>query len=143
MKFIIITSIFLFSIKAQASFFQTNCSNADATIRTGSGHRYNGVTISTQEADGSIRPVEFSNDEILVQVIENSELRRVEVTSCVPGESGGGAMSQDVWTYQRVQLRRADSQTFDENTIGVSEDRRHIDTDFICHDALTSRTWCP
>jgi len=143
MKSIIFLGIFLSSVVAQASFFQTSCSNADATVKTGVGHRFNGVMLISYTENGVTVPVEFINEDIVVTILENTELRRLDRTTCVPGQSGGGGISKDVWSHQRVILSRADQQAFADNILVSSDDRKSIETDFICHEAFNSRTSCP
>jgi hypothetical protein len=138
----IFIGILFFTGLAKASYYQTDCSNADQSIKTGEGHRYDGVAVTVSQDNGRRSIVEFENEEIILTTLSTIDLRKEESTTCTTG-SRSGSISREIWTYKQVKLSRKDNAEFSENTLGVSVDRKSIITDFICHHALSSRTWCP
>jgi|GEM_PF-6516048 len=131
---------------AQASYFQINCSNADGTIMTGSGHGHNFVQLTKYSSDqnGSKQEtIRFERGTVQKQdTLKTVKLLEESKQSCrKPGE--GGYASHHAVSASVVTFMNADGSLFDGNVMGVSKDRKTVKAELICETNVNNIILCP
>ncbi|MGZ5278687.1 MAG: hypothetical protein ACXWC9_02020 [Pseudobdellovibrionaceae bacterium] len=130
---------------AQASYFQINCSNADHTVATASGHSKNSVTL-TEYSYGDNGPVyksvELDAFNVNNEGLKTTQLHEERKGGCVPGQSTG-FMSYKSVSYHQVRIQMTDGSLFSKNIIGVSQDLKSIEAFLICEQEVNNMIGCP
>jgi hypothetical protein len=131
---------------AQASYFQVNCSNADGSIMTGSGHSENFVQLTkyTHDDNGPKKIIiRFEDGKVFHQdTIKSVSLIDESKQVCrKPGE--GGFASRHSVSASIVTFVNADGSLFDEEIMGVSQDRKTVKAELLCETNMNAMILCP
>ncbi len=122
---------------AHASYYQTNCANADASTRMNNGHSDNTLSV-TREAWGDEGPtrtvIKLDPDEVKVEMLDANVLFSEVHDSCAenPGRGSGFWSRREVKTY-RLRLTKEDGSRFDEQILGAKADGS-IESFLICEE---------
>lgn len=146
MKTVLMFALLVLGSNASASWFQENCSNAQGTVKTASGHNDNSITLteSTFTADGREISKKIDVDLSSVVQVASSEkelFSKVQSGKCQSGDSSTFYGSQKV-TYQRLVLRQVDDRLFSKNIVGVSKDRKTVTAHLICDRQVANEMPC-
>lgn len=135
-----------FATSAHASWYQTWCSNAEGTTRTGNGHNSNFTQLTKREYTNR-GPVEtIIRDEqgelFAEQVGEPKTIVSEQKQTCrKPGE--GGVWSSHVVTAGKYKIVHRDGKLFDKDIVGVSKDLRSVEVELICQADMNGLIMCP
>lgn len=129
---------------AEASWYQDFCSDAEAVTRSASGHNENFVEITERVwgNDGAKdTKLRFENGELTVNELSEQQISHEEKRGCNE-EQGHGWYAASTVAVKKVSIAKEDGSLFSENTIGVSEDRKSVNTVFVCKMAVSSEVLC-
>lgn len=131
---------------AHASYFQVNCSNADGSIMTGSGHSDNYVQLTkytSTDKGPKKEAIRFERGTVHQQdTIKSVSLVDESFQSCrKPGEPGFA--SHRSVSASTVTFVNAEGSLFDADIMGVSKDRKTVKADLICEHNMNSMILCP
>lgn len=105
------------SARAQASWYQVRCKNADETVQLNSGHSENSIILTFKRQDGRKITLELG-PEFIFQLSEKTVVSDVNETKCLPGSQTGVWMRREsapkrsrslAWMAQRLQMRASDT----------------------------------
>jgi len=130
---------------AQASYFQINCSNADRTVATASGHSKSSVTL-TEYSYGDNGPVyksvELDPHAVETEVLKNTQLHEERKGGCAPDQTTG-FMSYNSVSYENVRFQMRDGSLFSKEILGVSQDLKSVEAFLICEQEVNNMIGCP
>ena len=141
MKTIITMIALIFSAaSANASFFQTECSDAYQNVKYNFGQMNNKVILKSSDFEGE--PVETSYwlTEVDVETKDKNTLRSSESRQC--SESGGGVLYRSSTQVLDVVITKADGSEFPEKTKGLSEDNKSISATVLCEHSANYMASC-
>ena len=142
MKKAILFTLAAIGFSANASYYQSFCSNGEGTVKIAEGHntdfkrlterKWNGDgTYTDTLVEGGMRH-EFTDDK---------EMHSETKTSCGDGDEYGLAF----WVMtiaRKVTIVREDGSLFSKDTIGVSEDLKSVHAYVICQEEGNSDYLC-
>lgn len=142
---LMITALTLVSTSfAQASWYQTFCSDAEATTRTADGHNDNFVEITERKWDNDgpkENRIRFENGEVTANELSEQRISHEENRACGDGQEYGWYSASTV-TVKKVSITKEDGSLFSENTLGVSKDLKSVDVVLVCKADVTSEMPC-
>lgn len=144
MKALIIATVLVTTLSANASFFQNYCSNAQGTTTTADGHAefYTKVTSRTWDNGNQIdKVIELDLDKVDLSTFDEVKISEQISKYCEPGSSSGYVSWEYVIT-KKVILTNRDGSLFSKDIVGVSDDQKTISTMVICTEEGNSRTDC-
>jgi hypothetical protein len=139
-------TLMLVTTAAEASYFQVNCSNADGSISSGSGHSQNYVQLTKYSYDNNGPKKELVRFE-RGQLHQQSTLKSVKLVSeqkqACHKTGEGGFSSSRVVSASVVTFVNADGSLFDAEIMGVSKDRKTVKAELICETNVNNMIFCP
>jgi hypothetical protein len=141
-----VTLALVISTSAQASWYQTFCSNAEGTTRTANGHNQNFTQLTKREWTNR-GPVETiirdeENKLRVEQVGEQKSIVNEQKQSCRKPGMGGVWNSHNV-SAGKYKITNDDGSLFDKDIVGVSEDLKSVEVEFICQADMNGLIMCP
>lgn len=139
-------TVLALSTSAHASWYQTWCSNAEGTTKTGNGHNYNFVSLTSRTWTGGGPIDSIIKDEkhelYAEQVGEPKTIVSEQKQNCrKPGE--GGVWSSHVVTAGKYKIVHRDGKLFDKDIVGVSTDLKSVEVEMICQNDMNGLIMCP
>lgn len=143
MKFLFMLLAFSISTPSFASFFQTNCSNAEGTTRWTQGHVENTLFLTKRSWEGGVRSeevVKIPQWEIEYNAINEHEIHKEASSNC-PANADWGIAKWRTLTWVQVELKRVNGIPFNTDFVGVNSEGS-IQTYLICEQVGNSQTYC-
>ena len=142
MKKLTLAIAFLFSVSANASFYQISCSNADGTTTSANGHVENFLKVTK---------FTYQGNEAVKEIIDLDKIDTVEVAysndQLIERKTTDGCPASWIsWQETRVvsiSITNKDGSLFDKGIVGVSQDLKSINTHLICQEDGNSMVFCP
>ena len=144
MKQLLALTTLLVSFCSFASFYQTDCSNAQSTISTSNGHVRNAITLTKRiYSQGAMKEtkVKFKSTQLKINILSKTEIERNSSTNCKPGMSGGVASWNNI-SLKKIVITKKDNTEFDSDIVGLDKKTNSITTTILCEDVGNSRTMC-
>ncbi len=143
----ILTVLTLMSLTtaAHASWFQEYCSDAEGTVRRGSGHDENFLQITQRVwgEDGKKDTIlRDENGALTYNEKSNKVVEKEYHENCRPGEEIGFATSREVNLVQ-LEIQNSDGRLFDKDIVGVSKDLKTVNATLICERNYGGEMLCP
>lgn len=132
----------LTSTTAHASSFNIDCSNADGSVRTASGHMDNFIQITERDWNtGTDTPIRDDSGEVfLLNSVKNTDIKEEVNNGRCNGGTQGYLRRQ---TYaSEVIITKADGTLFSKNTLNVAPDYQSVKTILVCESVITSIMPC-
>ena len=129
MKLFMISLFSIFVFNAQAmTWFQSFCSNPDSTIRIADGDSEQYVFVTSINLDNYVKtPVDVSSQ----VTVTFSQVKEIKETSKNCDEELGFWEAEKM-SVREIVVQKSDNSQFDENILGLSEDKRSITTSVFC-----------
>lgn len=143
MKAIVLPISIFLSVSANASFFQTYCSNAEGTVKWSQGHNDNTLVITKRSWEGgnlSEETLTVPQWEITYKVNEEKDILSEASSNC-PADSDWGVAKWRTVKWQAVELKRQDGSPFHSDVVGVNS-QGAINTILICEEKGNSQSYC-
>lgn len=139
-------SLVTLSTSAHASWYQTWCSNAEGTTKTGNGHNHNFTQITKREwtNNGPVETIirDKKGELYAEQVGEPKTIVSEQKQNCrKPGE--GGVWSSHVVTAGKYKIVHRDGKLFNKDIVGVSSDLKSVEVEMICQNDMNGLIMCP
>lgn len=144
--FATVTLALALSTSAHASWYQTFCSNAEGTTKSGNGHNSNYVQLTKREwtNKGLIETIIRDEEGNLFaeQVGEPVTLVSEKKQTCrKPGE--GGVWSSHNVSAGKYKIVHREGKLFDKDIVGVSKDLKSVEVELICQADMNGLIMCP
>ena len=141
MKTLILLATLIIGSNAEASFYQTTCSNADQTVKYATGHVDNGVELTeTQMMPGQYGKVEFDLSEVKIERSESNIIVQETRGGC---PSGAGYWAKTTTYTEVLKISKKDGTQFRQRIHHLSDDNMTVEVRMICESHISSRVACP
>jgi hypothetical protein len=142
MKRLITLTIFLSSVIAHASYYQSYCSDAFSNVKIADGHSANSIKIKEKiENSPKERYRDYKRGELTKEIIKDTDIEKISDINCTPGASAGFTTWKNT-KVSKILLKNANGSKFPKETVGVSKDGISIETTVICVLEGSSRSSC-
>jgi len=131
--------------QAQASFFQTYCSNAEATVQTAGGHLKSGITLTHRDYtdEGKVdTKVEDTTHNLTLTSEDGPVIESRNTNSCEGSNETHGIASWHKTYVEKVTITKRDDTLFDKRILGVSQDQKSVTAALICEEFGNSQVFC-
>ena len=142
---ILLTALFLLStVVAQASYFQTYCSNGEGTVKTAMGHDPSFIKFTEKSYNDQGETIvirEYSRQDLNLNTENIIKIDNTYTTTCAPGSTSG----YGEWTKvdsRKMTFTMVDGSAFPKNTMGLSKDGLSVVATVICEEYGNSRASC-
>ncbi|MBD65023.1 MAG: hypothetical protein CME62_07435 [Halobacteriovoraceae bacterium] len=154
MKTLIMTLITFTTLSAQASFFQTTCTNSKGTIVMNSGHMNNELSITKQSCGDNQNgckqtKIILDRREHNIEILEDLIIETNENRGCRLGDRAG-FWSSKTTSAKKIVIRKNDGSKFELDSsagsrsyiLDLSQDKLEINGFLICERFISNRIMC-
>lgn len=142
MKFFLLLFIITRLPAVHASFNQTNCSNADASVVYSTGFVSNKLLV-TFEIDNGTEMVKVKKEltDFNIKELKNILLEKSSTSNCTEGSTSGLAQIRELY-FKKVEFSKANGENLPSNILGLSENQKTLQVDYLCETNRGFRTTC-
>ncbi|HXH32751.1 MAG TPA: hypothetical protein VNJ01_18270 [Bacteriovoracaceae bacterium] len=129
---------------AHASFFQTNCSNPDATVVYLTGQVANKLLVTFKEVNGT-GAVSFVKKELTnfdFKVLKTKNIENVSESTCGTSNATHGVISARDLEFKRVFITSRTGRSLPKNIVGLSADGTSLTVDYLCETNRNAQVLC-
>ncbi len=124
----------MMAFSSHASFYQSHCSNPQATIVYANGHVNNYLKV------GVIGDKENKLHELNLRNLDAKTLQDSTISSV--SRCSGYFYEQTKLSLKKIRFNNSDGSEFSENFFGLSADKKFIDVTYLCEYKMNSRANC-
>ncbi|MDH4469167.1 MAG: hypothetical protein QE271_13995 [Bacteriovoracaceae bacterium] len=141
LSFLILNIGFAFGAEART---HSNCSNADATVQyaTRDGERRLTVTAKKINADSSVVFEKKVIKNFVVTEVKKVFIEETQTTNCKEVDWKEGTLTVKTINFRRVIFQNESGAAFQNNIIGLTDDKTVLPVDYICETVTKSSITC-